>query len=124
MHAPTVAQLKDATYILRYLKGTADMGITFRAIPGQLTLSGFTDNNFTTPDSNGKSVSGYVFSMGSGAISYRSRLQSTVAKCIVEAEYVALGLATTEAIFLRMLLTELGHALDSPTSLAKTMRPA
>ncbi len=69
MHVPTAAQPKDAIYVLRYLKGTADMGITFRAVPRQLTLSGFTDSNFTTPDSNGKLVSGYVFSMGSGAIS-------------------------------------------------------
>ena len=80
MHAPTAAQLKDAIYVLRYLKGTADMGITFRAVPGTLTLSGYSDSNFTTPDSNGKSISGYIFSMGSGAISYRSRMQSTVAK--------------------------------------------
>ncbi|MFN9906357.1 MAG: hypothetical protein ACK56F_09570, partial [bacterium] len=85
MHAPTSAQLKDAIYILRYLKGTADMGITFTAVPGPLTLSGFSDSNFTTPDSNGKSVSGYSFSMGAGAISYRSRLQSTVAKSTAEA---------------------------------------
>ena len=39
----------------------------------------------------------------------------TVAKSTAEAEYVALGLATTEAIFLRMLLTELGHAPSGPT---------
>ncbi len=85
MHAPTSAQLKDAIYVLRYLKGTPKMGITFRALSPPLTLSGFTDSNFTTPDNNGKSVSGYVFSMGSGTISYRSRLQSTVAKSTVEA---------------------------------------
>ncbi len=74
MHAPSSAHRKDAIYILRYLKGTTDMGITFRALHPPLTLSGFTDSNFTTPDNNGKSISGYVFSMGSGAISYRSRL--------------------------------------------------
>jgi hypothetical protein len=119
MHAPTAAQLKDAIYVLRYLKGTADMGITFRSVQGPLTLSGFTDSNFTTPDSNGKSVSGYLFSMGSGAVSYRNRLQTTVAKSTAEAEYVALGLATTEAIYLRMLLGELGHPAHGPTMIGE-----
>ena len=35
MHAPTSAQLKDAIYVLRYLKGTIEMGITFRQQPGR-----------------------------------------------------------------------------------------
>ncbi len=115
MHAPTLAQLKDAMYVLRHLKGTSEMGIIFRALSAPLTLAGYTDNNFTNHDSNGKSVSGYVFSMGNGAVSYRSRLQSTVARSTTEAEYVALGLATAEAIYLRMLLAELGHPVVGPT---------
>ena len=95
------------------------MGITFRAVPGPLTFHGFSDSNFTTPDSGGKSVSGYIFRMGSGAISYRSRLQSTVAKSTAKAEYVALGLATAEAIYLRMLLAELGHPATGPTMIGE-----
>ncbi len=50
------------------------MGITFRPISGPMNFHGFSDSNFTTPNSSGKFVSGYIFSMGSGAISYRSRL--------------------------------------------------
>ncbi len=57
--------------------------------------------------------------MGSGAISYRSRLQTTIAKSTSEAEYVALGLATTEAIYLRMLLGELGHHVHGPTMIGE-----
>ena len=115
MHAPTAAHLQDALYLLRYLKGTPEYGVTFVAQPGDLSLVGHSDSNFTTPSSAGKSVSGYVFSLGSGAISYRSKLQSTVAKSTAEAEYVALGLATAEALYLRQLLTELGHAPAGPT---------
>ena len=74
MHAPTVAHLQDAFFLLSYLKGTADLGITFTAQPGPLTLLGYSDNNFTTPTSSGKSVSGYTFSLGNGTISYRSKL--------------------------------------------------
>jgi hypothetical protein len=115
MHAPTSGNLKDAKYVLRYLKGSSEMGLTFRPVAGSLTLQGFSDSNFTTPDSSGKSVSGYLFNMGSAAISYRSRLQSAVAKSTAEAEYIALGLSTAEAVYLRMLLTELGHPAAGPT---------
>jgi histone deacetylase 1/2 len=115
MHAPTKGHLKDVLYVLKYLRGTMDFGITLRRQPGTLTLSAFTDSNFTTPDSNGKAVSGYIFSFGSGAVSYRSKLQNTVAKSTAEAEYVALGLATAEALYMRMLLQELGHPPIGPT---------
>lgn len=91
------------------------MGITFREQPTPLSLSPHSDSNFTTVDSHGKSVSGYVFSIGNRAISYRSKLQKTVAKPIAKAQYVALGLAALEAIYLRMLLNELGHPPDGPT---------
>ena len=92
MHAPTATHLQDALYLLRYLKGTPEFGVTCVAQLGTLPLIGHSDSNFTTPSSAGKSVSGcYVFSLGSGAISYRSKLQSNVAK---STEYVALGLAT------------------------------
>ena len=115
MHAPTKGHLKDVLYVLKYLRGTMDYGITFRRQQGTLTLAAFTDSNFTTPDSKGKSVSGYIFSFGSGTVSYRSKLQNTVAKSTAEAEYVALGLATAEAIYLRMLLRELGQPVTGPT---------
>ena len=61
-------------YLMRYLKGTPEFGVTFTARPGPLSLIGHSDSNFTTPSGAGKSVSGYVFSLGSGAISYRSKL--------------------------------------------------
>ncbi len=67
MHAPTSGNLKDAKYVLRYLKGSSEMGLTFRPVPGSLTMQGFSDSNFTTPDSSGKSVSGYLFNMGTFA---------------------------------------------------------
>ena len=80
-----------------------------------MSLVGHSDSKITTPNNAGKSVSGYIFNLGSGAISYRSKLQPTVAKSTAEAKYVALGLATAKALYLRQLLTELGHAPTGST---------
>ena len=54
MHAPTAAHLQEALFLLRYLKGTPEMGVLFSAQLGPLALVGHSDNNFTTPSSAGK----------------------------------------------------------------------
>ena len=74
------------------------LGIAFTAQPRPLTLLGISYNNFTTPTSSRKTVSGYTFSLGSGTISYRSKLQSVVAESTAATEYVALGLTIVEAL--------------------------
>ena len=55
--------------------------------------------------------------MGSGAISWQSRLQSLVALSTTEAEYVAATTAGQEILFLRNLLTVFGYDLSSPSTL-------
>ena len=55
-----------------------------------------------------RSTSGNVFLLGGGAITWSSRKQSSVALSTVEAEYMALSVATQEAVWLRHLQEELG----------------
>ena len=113
MHDPNESHMADAHHVLRYLQGTASLGIQFGG--PDFSLHGYSDANFTTPSSNGKSVSGYCFFLCGGVISYRSKLQTTVAKSTAEAEYVALGAASAEALYLQQLLQELGISVDKPT---------
>ncbi len=57
-----------------------------------------------------RSTSGYVFNVGSAAISWSSKRQATVALSSCEAEYMGQTQATKEAIWLRRLMEELnGH---------------
>ncbi|KAH9697414.1 hypothetical protein KPL71_023600 [Citrus sinensis] len=55
-----------------------------------------------------RSITGFVFTMCGGAISWKSSLQSVVALSTTEAEYIALTEAVKEAIWLRGLVSELG----------------
>ena len=55
--------------------------------------------------------------MGTGAISWSSRLQSIIALSTTEAEYVSAVSAGQEIIWLRNLLSEFGYKLDSPSTL-------
>jgi hypothetical protein len=54
-----------------------------------------------------KATSGYVFTIGGAAVSWRSRKQTILTKSIMEAELVALESATIEAEWLKELLMEL-----------------
>ena len=56
-----------------------------------------------------------MFLLGGGAITLSSRKQRSVALSTVEAEYMALSIATQEAIWLRQLQEELGVTESGPT---------
>eukprot|EP00253_Pinus_taeda_P025797 PITA_25797 len=56
-----------------------------------------------------KSTSGYVFHMGSGAISWAFKKQPVVSLSAAEAEYVAAIAVTCQAVWLRIVLRDLCH---------------
>ena len=68
--------------------------------------------------STGKSTGGYLVKMGTGAISWMSKLQSVVALSTTEAEFIAAVSAGQEILWLRNLLSEWGYGVKShPSSL-------
>jgi hypothetical protein len=55
--------------------------------------------------------------MGTGAISWRSKLQPVVALSTTEAEYIAAVEAGKEMIWMRNILSEFGYKFTSPSTL-------
>ncbi len=104
--------------VLRYLKGTKNYAITYRARAAKdtNTFHGFADAGYANCDDL-KSTSGYVFLAAGGAITWRSKKQTVVALSSTEAEYVALSEAGREACWLRNLSEELGFPQNMPTAL-------
>lgn len=60
----------------------------------------------TGVENNLKSISGYAFSFGSGIFSWALVKQHTVALSIAEAKYLSASKATTQAIWLRIVLED------------------
>ena len=103
---PSTSHESAAKRVLRYLNGTRNLGITFDGNQG-LVLEGYSDADWGAGEDR-KSISGYVFTLAGGAISWSSKKQSTTALSTTEAEYIALVQAAKESIWIQGLLKELG----------------
>jgi hypothetical protein len=98
---PRRPHLKAVKQILHYLKGTANMSLTFGCKDCNSTdLVGWTDSNWAHDPDLHHSVGGFTFEIASGSISWSSKKQPTVALSTVEAEYMAASNTTKEAIWL------------------------
>src|ERR1700678_3599935 len=100
---PSLQHVTAVKRILRYLAGTKDLGITYSKNSTNLSENsffGFADAAFANHDDH-KSTSGYVFMAAGGAITWKSKKQTTIALSSTEAEYVALSEARREAWWLR-----------------------
>lgn len=93
--------------VLRYLKGTADHGIFYSYEKNNLV--GYVDADWAGCSDDRRSYTGYCFMMNGGVISWDSKKQRTVALSTTEAEYMAMGEASKEAIYLKRFLRELGQ---------------
>ena len=103
---PTVLAMKAVKHILRYLKGTLSSGIYYPR-DTTCTLHAYCDSDYANDASDRKSVSGYVFFLGTCIISWESKKQQVLATSTTEAEYISLFVASQEAMFLRGIVGEL-----------------
>jgi hypothetical protein len=99
--------------VLRYLKDTISLGIHYSGHP--VVLEGYSDSNWISDIDQIYATSGYVFTLGDGAVSLRSCKQSILTKSTMEAELTALDTASAEAEWLRELLSDL-PVVEKPIS--------
>ena len=114
---PSLQHIIALKQILWYLAGTKDLGITYSKAstnPTNNSFYGFADATYANQDDH-KSTSGYVFLAAGGAITWKSKKQTTIALSSTKAEYIALSKAAQEACWLRNLFEELSYPQESPT---------
>ena len=91
--------------VMRYLRGTMSYGIHYSGHPA--VPEGYSDSNWISDVDELYATSGYVFTLGGGAVSWRSCKQTILTRSTMEAELTALETATAEAEWLRDLLMDL-----------------
>ncbi|GMF37440.1 unnamed protein product [Phytophthora fragariaefolia] len=106
-----------ALRVLHYFKGTATREIRFRCSSSNRTgIRAYADANWGG-DKRTRSTSGVLLLLGGGPVVYKSKRQATVALSSAEAEYMVLGLAAQEVLWLRYVLAEMGFSAEDPTTL-------
>ncbi|RVW73373.1 Retrovirus-related Pol polyprotein from transposon TNT 1-94 [Vitis vinifera] len=116
LSAPRSTHYAAVLRILRYLKGTIFHGLFYSA-QSPLVLRAFSDADWAGDPTDRMSTTGYCFLLGSSLISWRSKKQTFVARSSTEAEYRALADTTSELLWLRWLLKDLGVSTSSATPL-------
>ena len=116
LSAPRSTHYAAVLRILRYLKGTLFHGLFYSA-QSPLVLRAFSDADWAGDPTDRRSTTGYCFLLGSSLISWRSKKQTFVARSSTEAEYRALADTTSELLWLRWLLKDLGVSTSSATPL-------
>ncbi|WVZ61696.1 hypothetical protein U9M48_011528 [Paspalum notatum var. saurae] len=105
MANPSKEHWRAVQWIFRYLRGTSSACLQFgKSRDG---LVGYVDSDHAGDLDKRRSLTGYVFTVGGCAISWKACLQATVALSTTEAEYMAISEACKEAIWLRGLYSEL-----------------
>ena len=117
MARPQVQHMTAAKRVLRYLKGTRLHGLMFSADSAESPLVGYSDADWAGETETRLSTSGYLFVWNGTPVSWKAKLQSSVALSTAEAEYVSLCTAAQEAVFLRALLKDLKLPVPEPTTI-------
>lgn len=93
---------KSAKRVLRYLKGTKNLGLCYNKT--EMELYGQADADFASCTIDRRSYSGFCFKLAGAPISWESKKQRSVALSTAEAEYVCVAEAAKEALHLKRLI--------------------
>ena len=102
---PGLAHWIAVKHILKYLRRTRNYMLIYSG--AYLNPIRYTDSDFMSDKDTRKSTSRSVFTLGGGAVVWRSVKQSSIADSTMEAEYIAACEAAKEAVWLKKFFTDL-----------------
>ena len=105
-HAPTKQCWDAVIWLLRYLRGTLDLGIEFDGSEG-FRIAAYSDSDWGADLIDRKSTSGSLIKIAGGPVLWRSSKQSGVSLSTTEAEYIAASETAKSILIIRGILMEL-----------------
>ena len=107
---PGESHLNAAKRILKYLKGTQNVGLWYPK-DSPFELIGYSDADFAGCKIDRKSTSGTCQFLGDRLVSWHSKKQQSIATSTAEAEYVAAGSCCAQILWMRQQLRDYGTIL-------------
>ena len=100
MHDLRESHLAAQKCLLRYVRGTVDLGLVLhRSSSAKLVV--YTDTDWAGCPDTRRSTSGYAVFLGGNLVSWSSKRQPVVSRSSAEAEYRAVTNGVAEASWLR-----------------------
>ncbi|XP_074288561.1 uncharacterized protein LOC141613715 [Silene latifolia] len=94
---PRVPHFQAALHLIRYLKGTINLGL-FYPSSADLNITSYCDADWGTCVYTGRSLTGYCIFLGSSLISWKTKKQATVSKSSAESEYRSMSQTSSELV--------------------------
>ncbi|GKE21657.1 hypothetical protein Tco_1433169 [Tanacetum coccineum] len=102
---PSQDHWKAIGRIFGYLKRTRQLALYYDRFP--VVLEGYSYASWITGSSDSKSTTGWIFTLGGGAVCWGSKKQTCITHSTMEAEFLALAAAGKEAEWLRNMLLDI-----------------
>ena len=107
MHQSSVSDFAMLKRILRYVKGTFDMGVSIKESTNSRLVC-YSDSDWAGCKDTHRSTGGFCTMLGSNVISWSAKRHDTVSKSSTEADYRTMSAATSEIVWLQHLLKIMG----------------
>ncbi|XP_070009951.1 uncharacterized mitochondrial protein AtMg00810-like [Nicotiana sylvestris] len=120
MQTPRVPHIIVALHLLRYLKGTPDLGL-FYSNSTDFSIKAYSDNDWVACPNTRKSVSGFCIFLGDSLVGWKSKKQPVISLSFAEAGYRAISTAVAELVWLSRLLHDLTIDVSFPISIFVTI---
>ncbi|XP_074336608.1 secreted RxLR effector protein 161-like [Apium graveolens] len=106
---PTKRHWDEIKHILRYLRGTIDLGLFFPN-NSKSQLVGYADAEYLSDPHIGRSQISYLFTYCGTAISWKSTKQTMAATLSNHTELLAIHEASRECVWLRSIIQHIRHS--------------
>jgi Reverse transcriptase (RNA-dependent DNA polymerase) len=116
---PAVEHWTAVKKVFCYLQGTQKLGIMYDTLGGEATIevTGLSDADWGNSPISRRLISGNVFLLGGGVISWISKKQTTVALSSMQAEYMSATLVTKHSLWLNSFFSFLRFPQKNPAYL-------
>ncbi|SPO25882.1 uncharacterized protein UTRI_03247 [Ustilago trichophora] len=116
LKAPTKAHASALKHLMRYIKGTLNLGIHY---PREMFagLEAWSDSDWAGDVLTRKSTTGAALMFNTAPVNWIAKQQSVVAQSSTEAEYIAMSETSKEVQWFRGILTALGKGPATATQM-------
>jgi len=110
---PGSAHWEAVKRVFKYLKGTKELWLTYGMFEGGERLLGYSDADGNMAEDH-HAISGCVFLIDGGTITWSSKKQDIVSLSTTESKYVVAAHSVKEALWLKSLISQIFEPLTYP----------